>query len=236
VTRAESRSAAKAETREALITAALAEFRARGLDTPSLDAICARAGFTRGAFYVHFRDRDDLVVAAMERVLGAFLDAVIGRGEAAGAAPAPPDADGGAPAAPDLPGDAAAAPDLEGAVTRFAEALRALSGQAGAGTPGPRTAELASVPLHRLLEACVRSPAVGARFTALLREAILRLAATARAGQAATRLRADVDPDALATVLVALAVGVLTVMEAGLPVDVETARRAVMTVLAPEQA
>ena len=50
----------KQETREALISAALAEFAEHGFDAPSLDAICARAGYTRGAFYVHFRDRSDL--------------------------------------------------------------------------------------------------------------------------------------------------------------------------------
>ena len=113
------REAAKQETREALVTAALAEFGERGLDAPSLDAICARAGFTRGAFYVHFKDRDALVVAAMERVLGAFLDAVIGRdGES---------------------------PDLEISVTRFAGALLAMAapgpparrGPAGPWGPGP---------------------------------------------------------------------------------------------------
>ncbi|MCK6556050.1 TetR/AcrR family transcriptional regulator [Candidatus Binatia bacterium] len=72
-----SRDDAKRETREALVRAGLEEFAARGLDVPSLDAICARAGYTRGAFYVHFKDRDDLIVAAMESVIGTFLDAVV---------------------------------------------------------------------------------------------------------------------------------------------------------------
>src|SRR4051794_39894770 len=71
------RETAKQETREALVAAGLAEFAERGLDVPSLDAICARAGFTRGAFYVHFRDREDFLESVMEKVFGAFLDAVI---------------------------------------------------------------------------------------------------------------------------------------------------------------
>jgi TetR/AcrR family transcriptional regulator, transcriptional repressor for nem operon len=58
-----------AATRDALVAAATAEMGEKGLDGASLDAICARAGFTRGAFYVHFRDRDDLLVAVVERVL-----------------------------------------------------------------------------------------------------------------------------------------------------------------------
>lgn len=71
------REAAKRETRAALIQAGMQEFFERGLDTPSLDAICARAGYTRGAFYVHFKDRDDFVAAVVDTVLGAFLDAII---------------------------------------------------------------------------------------------------------------------------------------------------------------
>ena len=58
-----------AATRDALVAAATAEMAEKGIDGASLDAICARAGFTRGAFYVHFRDRDDLIVAVVERVL-----------------------------------------------------------------------------------------------------------------------------------------------------------------------
>lgn len=73
---ARKREETKAETRAALIAAALIEFAERGLDSPSLDAICGRAGYTRGAFYVHFRDRDDLLAAAMEEVIGAWLDTI----------------------------------------------------------------------------------------------------------------------------------------------------------------
>jgi AcrR family transcriptional regulator len=74
------RAEAKQETRDALIHAGLVLFATQGLDGPSLDAICARAGYTRGAFYVHFADRDDFLVAVMERVGTAFLDAIIGGG------------------------------------------------------------------------------------------------------------------------------------------------------------
>ncbi|MGE0322273.1 MAG: TetR/AcrR family transcriptional regulator [Polyangiaceae bacterium] len=53
----------KAATRAALLKAAGELFSEQGIDVPSLDAICDRAGFTRGAFYVHFTDRDELVRA-----------------------------------------------------------------------------------------------------------------------------------------------------------------------------
>lgn len=72
------RAEAKVATRNALIDAAYAEISERGPTAPSLDAICARAGFTRGAFYVHFRDREDLLVAVMERVLGNLVQALAG--------------------------------------------------------------------------------------------------------------------------------------------------------------
>lgn len=70
-----------AETREALIRAGIELFAAEGLDAPSLDAICARAGKTRGAFYVHFADRDAFLAAVMERVGLPFLDVVLGDDE-----------------------------------------------------------------------------------------------------------------------------------------------------------
>lgn len=70
----------KRATREALIQAGMVELAEQGLQEPSLDAICARAGFTRGAFYVHFEDREDFVAAVMERVLGGFLDAILAKG------------------------------------------------------------------------------------------------------------------------------------------------------------
>jgi AcrR family transcriptional regulator len=74
------RALTKQKTRAALIDAGMALIAEQGLDAPSLDAICERAGFTRGAFYVHFADRDDFLLAVMERVGGRFLDAVIGSG------------------------------------------------------------------------------------------------------------------------------------------------------------
>ena len=67
-----------AETREKLIRAGAELFGKHGLDAPSLDEICERAGYTRGAFYVHFEDRDAFLVAVMEREGLPFLDTVLG--------------------------------------------------------------------------------------------------------------------------------------------------------------
>ena len=61
-------------TRQALLAGRAAELIEHGLDAPSLDAICARAGFTRGAFYVHFKDRDDFLVAVTDWALSGIVD------------------------------------------------------------------------------------------------------------------------------------------------------------------
>jgi len=78
-----SRDDAKRETREALIAAGIEAFAAEGIDAPSLDSICARAGYTRGAFYVHFKDRDEFLIAVMSTALETFLDVIIATGDAA---------------------------------------------------------------------------------------------------------------------------------------------------------
>ncbi|MGD8862710.1 MAG: TetR family transcriptional regulator [Myxococcales bacterium] len=78
--KAKSRKDAKRETREALIRAGMQLFSEEGVDLPSLDAICATAGFTRGAFYVHFKDRDDFLEAVVERVMTDFVRSVLAAG------------------------------------------------------------------------------------------------------------------------------------------------------------
>lgn len=74
--RSEVREEKKRETRRALVEAAIRLFVAEGLDAPSLDAICKEAGCTRGAYYVHFRDRDDLACAAMEQAITDFMSEI----------------------------------------------------------------------------------------------------------------------------------------------------------------
>jgi TetR/AcrR family transcriptional regulator, transcriptional repressor for nem operon len=71
------REQSKSQTRQAIIEAAVACFSEAGLDSPSLDSICARAGCTRGAFYVHFKNRDALIAAAMAERRGAVLSTML---------------------------------------------------------------------------------------------------------------------------------------------------------------
>jgi AcrR family transcriptional regulator len=196
------RELSKQETREALLTAAMAEFAERGLDAPSLDAICARAGFTRGAFYVHFRDREDLVAAVMERVLGAFLDAVVARSEGAG--------------------------DLDATVQRFAASVAALRGPGARGAAPPNLADAwggPGVPFHQVLAACQRAPELRRRFVSILEEAIRRVAGAARS-------EGRVAPDAVATLLVLTALGVRVALDLDLAFDVAQVRDAALRLFA----
>ncbi len=71
----------KQRTREALLRAGMELFMEQGVDLPSLDSICARAGFTRGAFYVHFTDRADFLSAVVNQALEDFINSVIVRDE-----------------------------------------------------------------------------------------------------------------------------------------------------------
>lgn len=70
----------KEATRAALIASGLELFAKEGLDGPSLDDICAHAGLTRGAFYVHFEDRDAFLLAVMDRVGQQIVDELLARG------------------------------------------------------------------------------------------------------------------------------------------------------------
>jgi AcrR family transcriptional regulator len=72
----------KEDTRAALVGAATELFARHGLDGPSLDDIAAAAGKTRGAFYVHFDDRDALLTAVMAETGEKTLDQFLGPREA----------------------------------------------------------------------------------------------------------------------------------------------------------
>ncbi len=52
------------ETRDALMEAAFALVRTKGLAATSVDEICAAAGVSKGAFFHHFRSKDELAAEA----------------------------------------------------------------------------------------------------------------------------------------------------------------------------
>jgi len=60
-------SARRMATLERLLEAAAEIFREEGLQGASVEAICTRAGFTRGAFYSNFDTKEQLFLALLER-------------------------------------------------------------------------------------------------------------------------------------------------------------------------
>jgi len=60
-------SARRTRTRQRLMAAAVAVFAERGVIGASVEEICEAAGFTRGAFYSNFADKDALVLALIEQ-------------------------------------------------------------------------------------------------------------------------------------------------------------------------
>lgn len=69
-------SARRAQTRERLMTAAVAVFAEKGIAGASVEELCEAAGFTRGAFYSNFESKDELCFALIRSLSDAFLDAV----------------------------------------------------------------------------------------------------------------------------------------------------------------
>ncbi|CAL4859011.1 helix-turn-helix domain-containing protein [Microbacterium sp. MM2322] len=63
-------------TRARLLEAAHEVFAEVGLDAASVETICERAGFTRGAFYSNFESKDELFLALIRQLSEDKLDEV----------------------------------------------------------------------------------------------------------------------------------------------------------------
>ncbi|HSK32534.1 MAG TPA: helix-turn-helix domain-containing protein, partial [Propionicimonas sp.] len=57
----------RTQTREKLMDAATTLFAQKGVLAASVEEICERAEFTRGAFYSNFADKDELCLAVLNR-------------------------------------------------------------------------------------------------------------------------------------------------------------------------
>ena len=78
----EARSAAR---REAILTAALDEFSARGFEAARLDDVAKRAGVAKGTIYLYFRDKESL----FQELIRTMLTPLVGTIEAMGQADLP---------------------------------------------------------------------------------------------------------------------------------------------------
>lgn len=201
-----SRDETKKETREALIRADLAAFQEDGLDA-SLDDICERAGFTRGAFYVHFADREALLVAVMDHVGEAFLASVF-----AGSAM----------------GGERGEPSLRTVAERFVASVKA-----GTYPLMPPRGKKPMVSMQQLLGACARSKQVRERYGGLVETSTAAVRALAFADQRRGGIRTDVDPGTLGQLMLAIIIGAQTMNEIGVAVDPEAITRAMLTMLSP---
>lgn len=63
--------ARRQETRERLFDAAIEVFVELGVQSASVEAICARADFTRGAFYSNFSSKEELFLELLDREFAA---------------------------------------------------------------------------------------------------------------------------------------------------------------------
>ena len=183
--KSKTRQVAKQETREALLLAGMSLFAEEGVDLPSLDAICARAGFTRGAFYVHFRNRDDFMSAVVDRVLVDFVDSML---VASG--------DGN---------------DLMDTIVRFLTA--ASRGKV------PLMGQQRLI-LGVLMRGAQRTDKMRARFKVLLMGALARLASAAARGQEAGTVKSSIAPELIAAWLLAAALGLTTLLDFGVELDI----------------
>lgn len=66
---------------EALLEAARDEFSRRGLERARVEDIARRAGISKGAFYLHFRAKEDAFRELLQRFLGALHDHALRRRE-----------------------------------------------------------------------------------------------------------------------------------------------------------
>lgn len=65
----------RAETRRRLLDAALDVFATKGFGKTTVDDVCARAGYTRGAFYSNFVSLDELFLTVWQERSDSFLAA-----------------------------------------------------------------------------------------------------------------------------------------------------------------
>jgi hypothetical protein len=81
------------------------------------------------------------------------------------------------------------------------------------------------------MEARHRSPAIGERVSFAFSNAVQRVAVAARDGQAVGVVRSDITPDSVGNLLVACAIGLTSLIDAGVPVDVQGVLSAALRVL-----
>jgi len=70
------------DARESLLDAARAEFGRRGVDGARVEDIARRAGMSKGAFYLHFRTKEEVFGELLQRLIGVLSEHAQRRHEA----------------------------------------------------------------------------------------------------------------------------------------------------------
>jgi AcrR family transcriptional regulator len=171
-------------------------FAERGLDHPTVQEICTKAGVSRGTFYTHFTDREDVLAAVMDRIVSTFaIDDL--------------DIDSQS----DLP------TIIRNYAMRFLERTWIVVGSAGWA-------------FHHTLDACARSERIRTAYAQAISRVCQRLKVQIVIGQRDGKVRANLDADALATLLATIALGGVTIAQVGVPVDVAAAARVLCELVA----
>jgi len=68
----------KAETKARIVSAASRMFREQGAESNGIGSVMKEIGFTKGGFYRHFKDRDQLYVEAVEKAFSEMGDHMTG--------------------------------------------------------------------------------------------------------------------------------------------------------------
>ncbi|MCK6534662.1 MAG: TetR/AcrR family transcriptional regulator [Polyangiaceae bacterium] len=70
----------KPKTHARIVRVAARLFRKDGFQATGVDRLMSAAGLTRGGFYAHFRDKTQLLIESLERVLDESQENLLGRG------------------------------------------------------------------------------------------------------------------------------------------------------------
>lgn len=191
------------DTRKALIVAAVNEFAEKGYKAASVNAICANAKFSRGAYYFHFSSKEDLLLEAMKFVLEEFYEKLSARSGL------------------DLWFEKLSAlvmPRIEaGSIDDPPTFVRTFTG----------------MPFHRMIAACDELGSVRRLFAELEGGAHVALGRNVRRQQEIGAVRKDVDHVHLAELLVVLGIGMVAAAELGFEYDPAAVSRTALEILAP---
>jgi len=169
------RSPRREATRQRVLDAAREVFAEQGVVGATVEAICERAGFTRGAFYSNFADKDDVIDALVEREQNRLLDhldAIFG----------------------DVGRQIADAPDLH-------EALAAIIDRVMRAVPMDREISLVQAELENF---AIRRPDLAGRFLAINRRFRARIAGFIADAMTANGRELLVDPEMLTEALIGI--------------------------------